>query len=447
MTVTRETLYDEVWSDPMTIVAKKYEVSSNFLARVCERMNIPRPPRGYWAKTKVGQKIKKESLPELRPGDEIEWSQGGRRKVFMPPPGAPLPKFKREGERPARHQILVGAYQHFEAGRISREGYLKPYKRNIIDMFVTKETLKRALDFASELFLTIEDHGHHVLFQPPSYRQDRSRLKICDEEKTHEYFEHWNGPAPDTVAIINGVAFGLTIFEVIDEYEARWDPILKTRVRGGPPKVPKPGEPFDWRYHHSSLFPTGRLGLRAYAARPHIKWDFYWREKAPGEFKKPFNGFVKDLVQSIAAVEKLIAENDRRNEESRRQHELLKIKWAKEAEERQRVELEASRQKQIVETITNWRLARDVRAYVAGVQALVHDAGLEVTKGGNAESELNWAVAYADRIDPLSSWREDIGRVKAQAAGEPCPKCGKIHRDALPVDPPPSPEAPQNEPA
>jgi hypothetical protein len=31
------------------VVAKKYEVSSNFLARVCERLNVSRPSRGYWA--------------------------------------------------------------------------------------------------------------------------------------------------------------------------------------------------------------------------------------------------------------------------------------------------------------------------------------------------------------------------------------------------------------
>ena len=86
-----------------------------------------------------------------------------------------------------------------------------------------------------------------------------------------------------------------------------------------------------------------------------------------------------------------------------------------------------AREKEIVATIGQWRLARDIRAYVADVQALVDGAGLEITKGGNAEEELKWALAHADRIDPLTEWRKDIESVQAEKAGRPCPKCGKVH--------------------
>ena len=55
MSVTRETLYNEVWAEPMTTVAARYTVSSSFLARVCERLGVPRPPRGYWAQLQVGK--------------------------------------------------------------------------------------------------------------------------------------------------------------------------------------------------------------------------------------------------------------------------------------------------------------------------------------------------------------------------------------------------------
>jgi len=58
---------------------------------------------------------------------------------------------------------------------------------------------------------------------------------------------------------------------------------------------------------------------------------------------------------------------------------------------------------------------------------LVEGAQLEITEGSNAEEELTWALAHADRIDPLTSWRTDIERVKAEGAGRPCPKCGTVH--------------------
>lgn len=55
MTVSREKLYEEVWSEPMVKVAARYGVSSSFLARICARINVPRPSRGYWAQLLVGK--------------------------------------------------------------------------------------------------------------------------------------------------------------------------------------------------------------------------------------------------------------------------------------------------------------------------------------------------------------------------------------------------------
>jgi hypothetical protein len=40
MSVTREMLFAEVWAEPRTMVAKRYGVSSNYLAHVCERLNV-----------------------------------------------------------------------------------------------------------------------------------------------------------------------------------------------------------------------------------------------------------------------------------------------------------------------------------------------------------------------------------------------------------------------
>ena len=53
--VSGEELYEQVWNEPMTKVAIRYNVSSSFLARVCERLNVPRPTRSYWAQLEVGK--------------------------------------------------------------------------------------------------------------------------------------------------------------------------------------------------------------------------------------------------------------------------------------------------------------------------------------------------------------------------------------------------------
>src|SRR5690606_34552106 len=59
-------MYAEVWRLPMTKIADHHRVSSSFLARVCTRMNVPRPPRGHWVKLANG--IRDLSHPCLRLG-------------------------------------------------------------------------------------------------------------------------------------------------------------------------------------------------------------------------------------------------------------------------------------------------------------------------------------------------------------------------------------------
>ena len=60
----RETLYKEVWEQPVSKVAQKYGVSDVMIHKACKVLNVPVPPRGYWAKIQAGQIVSKEPLPE-----------------------------------------------------------------------------------------------------------------------------------------------------------------------------------------------------------------------------------------------------------------------------------------------------------------------------------------------------------------------------------------------
>jgi hypothetical protein len=63
----REQLYEEVWSEPMQKVARKYQLSDVGLAKVCKKLNIPKPGLGYWAKKAAGKPIpKRPPLPTLQ---------------------------------------------------------------------------------------------------------------------------------------------------------------------------------------------------------------------------------------------------------------------------------------------------------------------------------------------------------------------------------------------
>lgn len=59
----REELYNLVWSEPMSRLAKKLGISDVGLAKACRRANIPAPGLGYWAKLEHGKKVRRLPLP------------------------------------------------------------------------------------------------------------------------------------------------------------------------------------------------------------------------------------------------------------------------------------------------------------------------------------------------------------------------------------------------
>jgi len=63
----REHLYKEIWTEPARRVATRYGVSDVAIAKVCRQLNIPKPPRGYWAKKAAGQTVpRRPRLPRLQ---------------------------------------------------------------------------------------------------------------------------------------------------------------------------------------------------------------------------------------------------------------------------------------------------------------------------------------------------------------------------------------------
>jgi len=65
ITLTREQLYERVWTTPIIQLAQEFGISDVAVTKTCKRLQVPTPPRGYWAKVEAGQKPKKTPLPKL----------------------------------------------------------------------------------------------------------------------------------------------------------------------------------------------------------------------------------------------------------------------------------------------------------------------------------------------------------------------------------------------
>ena len=113
--VSREALYEMVWSQPMLRVAARFGVSSSYMARVCTLLNVPRPERGYWAKLALGEAPNQPPVPEPRPGDPLEWTRDGalpKSARSIPKPPDQPPRGKRTVQRqlpPNNHPGLDGS--------------------------------------------------------------------------------------------------------------------------------------------------------------------------------------------------------------------------------------------------------------------------------------------------------------------------------------------------
>ena len=64
-----------------------------------------------------------------------------------------------------------------------------------------------------------------------------------------------------------------------------------------------------------------------------------------------------------------------------------------------------SRTRQRLERLTvevsQWRKARDLRAYAQEALADLGDGDVTTAEGESLRDELQWALDYADRVDPL----------------------------------------------
>lgn len=380
--VTRERLYELVWTEPMLKIAARYGVSSSYLARVCSRLRVPRPARGYWAKLAVGIQSKVPPLPEARPGDEQAWSRDGYAavRIALPQPSIELdssssPDHSKSRVRRARsrqHGLIRGAKELFESGRVSsysRPQYLKPAKKLLIDLAVTKTGLGHALVFANELFSELEERGHRVVIAPHGQYLHRARIEEREHppkrEQGYHHQDFWS-PLRCTVVYIGTVAIGLTIVEMSESAQARY--VNGEYVRESEYVAPKRRYGADHTWTTAIDFPTGRICLQAYSPYPSTDWIRNWKEAKGENLTKLIPSIVRELAQGANEIARLVAEAELRAEAQRREWEIERQKRLKEeAERRAAIALKESKA-DLLQFIARWSEARNIEQFLADVE-------------------------------------------------------------------------------
>lgn len=406
--VSREQLYQEVWAEPMTTVALKYKVSSSFLARVCTALNVPRPARGYWAMLAAGKKMTRPPLPVAQPGNELEWSRDGyARRVPLPQPKPPeknSTKRIRRKNLPESHSLLEGAKDLMVVGRESDAGFLKPRKRLLPDIITSKESLARALDVANDLYMLLEKRGYTVDYAPNGLHL--RRYAVDDREKggsPQNYSDLW-WPSRCTIVMIGTVAIGLTIFEMSENVEVKYQDGKYTRISDLPAQKPKRYESYSWTSTHD--MPSGRFCVQAYSPYHTASWQRQWRETKAGDFPRKLAAIAKELQSESATIARLVEEGERKAEIERQRQEARYQEWLREEEIKRRNQAFKDSREEIFNIIAAWAEAKRVEEFFADAEKRA--ANLAENEKEIILERLRLArkmVGDSDALRQFRSWR------------------------------------------
>ena len=406
LTLTRQALYELVWSKPMSELAKDFNISDVGLAKRCRAVDVPIPYRGYWARKVAGQTPPKLPLPKYRskapkqvtregsepevhftiPAERIERSSPpsdsrtvdeqafqARLAVLSITPAAAVADTCAAVRRTARHERHPQrAWLPFARGERSGP---------IVNLGVTAATLDRALLFIDRVIRTDAALGW-LLQVPPAVPPRKPVLPRF----------RWETPAPIpkpepvmTRLLVDGVEVEFRIEERMRRVNLEVLPPLKGRNQ------------YDQSPPSHRMEATG--ALRLICLSPHFHYDtehrsWYDQGRSLIEDKIPKILWRFQQLATRTLREKAEAEEARRQEEERErlEHELS-IRRGNHV----RLIEELERQAGV------WFRTQLLRRYLRALRRTNGEGRIQGILGEEKVDFLLWAEQYVDQLDPLSA--------------------------------------------
>lgn len=428
---TREELFDLVWSEPMLRVADRFGVSSSYLARVCTELRVPRPARGYWAKLEFGRSPPKPVLPPARPGDLMEWSPGlsvgttvrsiaratrfaaeeapteaaGNNNsddgVASGPKGGK--KQRTSAAESGRHELLVGVKSHFLKTRQTENEILRPFKRLLVDVLSSAALLDAVLEEAQFLFEAFGRKGCRVGYATAGQHMQRHAVDLLEKPTNRTYHRTMWTPDRATVVYVDGVAIGITLFEMTEEVETVYVNGKYLPVKGlTEVQLRRYSGIHHWR--SSQEKPSGRICLQAYCPSGSVKWSKRWQETERNSFRRlvpsivaEIKGIAPTLAKQLEEARLQWQEQQRRWQEERRQEEIR-------AEQKRREKATEESRRELMAAISAWEEARRVHEYFKSVDAAISQLPEDEGRD-HLQERLRLAQELVGHLDPLGQLR------------------------------------------
>lgn len=177
-TISRQVLYDLVWSKPLGEVADMFQLKSHVLKSLCQEHTIPLPKLGYWQKIKYGKAVQREVLPKTEKeiaiqllvdekGEAAYFKDSYQRRVYELKHDDAL-NYKVPVKLGSMHPLVkrtkLALDQWDGTKKFSRHrSYEGP--EDILPIHAEAKLRPRALRFMNTLILAIEKLEHQLIFE------------------------------------------------------------------------------------------------------------------------------------------------------------------------------------------------------------------------------------------------------------------------------------------
>jgi hypothetical protein len=374
--IERETLYDQVWSEPITKLAKKYQISDVGLLKICKKLHIPVPGRGHWAKKR---RPKRPPLPVMHGGPSSVIHRVTERIETEIPTQKEDPEEIRaliDYEKDPAHKItvserLVNPHPLVQATKIALEGQvgdkygrLFHYRMKYLNVGVTKASLPRTLRIMDALIKALEKRQIKV-----SSAEDRTKVTLL----------------------------GQTIAIKVEEP-------VRQRQRELTLKEQQELRERGYVYDRYVFDPSGQLVLKIDEWGESIRKE--WKDGKTSRIEDCLNDFIISLIRmSYSKKMHQIAQEEARIERQRveaERYEKLRI-----------IEEEKKKLTRLEEEVELWQKSQLIRAYV---EAMRLRAGA-IDPESKLAHWIEWAMKHADRMDPLTDSPPHIMDEEAKLRG------------------------------
>jgi hypothetical protein len=359
-----EQLYDraqllaEVWAEPLTVIARRYGLSNVGLAKLCTRLNIPRPAQGHWAKRAAGKAV--SAVPAL---PAYTGSPSALRRPTHPantdsapsvdPRLAAVIEFETRAENRISvvtlvqvwHPMVVAAKTSLQRPRIDARG-LPQTIAGTLDISVSPALLPRTLCVANALMQALDVRGYAVSL-------GRQRIEVT----------------------VFGVALTVRFYEPTHRLDYQPSATEQAEAAAG-----EAGYWPKWQFQ-----PTGKLQV--------IVSDGFGGKVSDSSARSVDDQLNHVIVLMVTRAVEILLREERYAVEAAEREAARQVHA-----QRQHVQaLERARLAQLEDQALRWQRAARIREYLA---ALEHHQGDDISTENRLL--LHWGRSMADWLDPLT---------------------------------------------